>query len=237
MSQRRWSKLRKQVIACEKCPRLVEHCREVAKVKRRAYLDCDYWGKPVPNFGSQGSSLLVVGLAPGAHGANRTGRMFTGDRSGEWLYRALHVAGFASQAEATDLNDGLELIDCAITNICRCAPPGNKPEKEELARCQPFLEETFELCQPIVILALGSLAWNATMLMAKEMGWFEIPRPRPKFGHGATVELQPQRWLIASYHPSQQNTFTGKLTRRMLNSVMRKARNRIEETKRDRSLE
>ena len=142
------AKLQKQIVACRKCPRLIEHCEKIAVEKRRAYLDQDYWGKPVPNFGSSPASLLVVGLAPGAHGANRTGRMFTGDRSGDWLYRTMHKYGFASQAPQSDLDDGLELINAMVTNVCHCAPPGNKPVREEISNCQPFLEKTFLACDP-----------------------------------------------------------------------------------------
>ncbi len=171
--------------------------------------------------------LLLVGLAPGAHGANRTGRMFTGDRSGQWLYRALHVAGFATQPEAVDVNDGLKLINCSITNICRCAPPGNKPLTEELKNCRPFFNETIKLSQPRVILALGGFAWKATLNELLELGWLKPIKPRPKFGHNASVELSEGRWLLGSYHPSQQNTFTGKLTRSMLDDVFSKARKLI----------
>lgn len=227
LSKSKWNRLAAQVKRCQKCPRLVEHCQNIATVKRKAYLDEKYWGKPVPNFGSPKSSLLVVGLAPGAHGANRTGRMFTGDRSGQWLFKALHKSGFANQPTYEKRNDGLELIDAAITNICRCAPPDNKPKPKELKNCQPYFVETLRLCDPIVIMALGSLAWNATIRELIEFGWMERPKRRPKFGHGELVGLLEGRWLIGSYHPSQQNTFTGRLTEPMFNSVFRKTKKLI----------
>jgi uracil-DNA glycosylase family 4 len=207
---------------------LVEHCRSVATTKRKAYQDEKYWGKPVPDFGSPDVGLLVVGLAPGAHGANRTGRMFTGDRSGEWLYRAMYRAGFANQPTAIARGDGLELIDCAVTNICRCAPPGNKPLPIELKNCRPYFDETLRICNPIVVLTLGALAWNATIPLVVEHQWLERPKKRPKFSHGGSVKLNDGRWLLGSYHPSQQNTFTGRLTESMLDAVFRQARKRIQ---------
>ena len=214
---------------CEHCPRLIDHCRSVAVVKRKAYQNEKYWGKPVPNFGNPNVGLLVVGLAPGAHGANRTGRMFTGDRSGQWLFKAMHRAGFASQAVSESRKDGLELIDSAITNICRCAPPGNKPERQELENCQPFFQQTLELSDPIVILALGSLAWKATIEQLIELGFYDRPKKRPPFAHGESVKLKSNRWLLGSYHVSQQNTFTGRLTEPMLNSVFSTAKKRIKQ--------
>ncbi|MEM7782615.1 MAG: uracil-DNA glycosylase [Planctomycetota bacterium] len=226
MSKRKWNRLRRSVITCQLCPRLIEHCRHVASVKRKAYQDCNYWGRPVPDFGTPEVGLLVVGLAPGAHGANRTGRLFTGDRSGDWLYRSMHQNGFSNQSESTSRKDGLDLFDCTITNVCRCAPPGNKPATDEIENCRPFLKETFLLSNPIVVLALGSVAWTATIKMAIELDWIEKPRKRPRFGHGEKVALN-NRWLLGSYHPSQQNTFTGRLTRPMLNSVFRKAKRLI----------
>ena len=228
MSKTRWNRLAANVKRCQQCPRLVEHCQNIAEVKRKAYLDFKYWGKPVLNFGVHNASLLVVGLAPGAHGANRTGRMFTGDRSGDWLFRAMHKFGFANQAHSQDRRDGLELIDAAITNICRCAPPDNKPKSEELENCRPYFVETLAVCDPVVILALGGLAWNATIKLIVESGWLEPPRKRPKFGHGQAVKLNQDRWLLGSYHPSQQNTFTGRLTEPMLDAVFRKSKKLIE---------
>lgn len=230
MSKARWNRLNADVKRCQKCPRLTEHCRKVATVKRKAYLESKYWGKPVPNLGAPNVGLLVIGLAPGAHGANRTGRMFTGDRSGEWLFRAMYRAGFANQPNSDSRHDQLELLDCAITNICHCAPPDNKPAREELENCQPFFQQTLELCNPTVVLALGSLAWKATIEMAIEQGWLDPPKRRPKFSHAAMVELIGDRWLIGSYHPSQQNTFTGRLTEPMLDAVFRQAKNLLQKT-------
>ena len=227
MSADRLGDLVADITTCRACPRLVEWREEVAREKRASYANDDYWGRGVPGFGDPKAKLMVVGLAPAAHGANRTGRMFTGDRSGEWLYRALHEAGFANQPESLDATDGLELINCTITNICRCAPPGNKPLPEELSNCQPFFAETLKLCQSRVIVALGGLAWRATLVQLMESGWIGAIKPRPKFTHGALVELSKDRWLLGSYHPSQQNTFTGKLTRKMLDDVFRKAKKLI----------
>ncbi len=228
MSKTRWNRLASQVKRCQKCPRLVAHCQNVATVKRKAYLDFKYWGKPVPNLGDHSASLLVVGLAPGAHGANRTGRMFTGDRSGEWLFRAMHKFGFANQALSEQRGDGLELIDAVVTNICRCAPPDNKPNSDELANCRPYFVETLAICDPVVILALGGLAWNATIKLLVESDWLDPPRKRPKFGHGESLKLKQNRWLLGSYHPSQQNTFTGRLTEPMFDSVFRKGKRLIQ---------
>ena len=219
----RWKQLQSDVINCSHCPRLIDHCKAVAQKKRRAYENETYWGKPVPDFGGPRVGLLIVGLAPGAHGANRTGRMFTGDRSGDWLYRAMYRVGFANQEKSIDAQDGLKLVDCAITNICRCAPPQNKPSTEELKSCSPYFSETLELCDPIVLLALGGLAWNATLRELIQAGWFDRPSKRPKFGHGEKISLNDNRFLLGSYHPSQQNTFTGKLTKPMLNRVFKNA--------------
>ena len=227
MSKAKWQRLRREVIACERCERLVQHCRQIAKTKRRAYQDQKYWGKPVPNLGQPKSNLLVVGLAPGAHGANRTGRMFTGDRSGDWLYRAMHRAGFANQAESLKLRDGLDLIEAVVTNIGRCAPPDNKPTTQELKNCQPFFEQTLQLVNPIVIVALGGLAWKQTIKSMVELDVLERPKKMPKFSHGELLEIGHGKTLIGSYHPSQQNTFTGRLTEKMLDDVFKKARQRI----------
>ncbi len=213
----KWARLNRQIVNCAHCPRLRAHGRRVAEQKRRAYLDCDYWGRPVPNFGDSTGELLIVGLAPGAHGANRTGRMFTGDRSGDWLYRALHRAGFASQAESESVDDDLELTGCSITAVCHCAPPDNKPTREEVEHCRVWFDKTVDLVQPRVYLALGQLAWRAVIDLARTREW--STGKGPKFGHGATVELAGARHLIGSYHPSQQNTFTGRLTEDMLDEV------------------
>lgn len=224
-----WQALNRSVVNCTQCPRLIKHCKTIAKVKRKAYLDDDYWGKPVPNFGPAKVPLLIVGLAPGAHGANRTGRMFTGDRSGDWLYRALFKAGFCSQPESTADDDGLKLKKCAITAVCHCAPPDNKPTTDEVKNCAVFLDRTIRLCRPRVFLALGSIAWNAMARYAIERRWLE--KPRPKFGHAATVELAiPRRkgvFLVGCYHPSQQNTFTGKLTEKMLDDLLTGVKKRL----------
>lgn len=217
-----WDALNRQIVACERCPRLREHCRTVAREKRRAYRDWDYWGRPVPNFGDPRARLLIVGLAPAAHGANRTGRMFTGDRSGDWLYRALKRAGFANQPIATDRDDGLQLTDCAITAACHCAPPGNKPTREEIANCAEWFDRTVALAPATVFLALGQIGWRTVIDAARRYGWYA--GAIPKFGHGATIRLDGNRWLLGSFHPSQQNTFTGKLTEEMFDAVFRTAR-------------
>lgn len=220
----RWNHLNRQIEACRLCPRLIEHCEDVARVKRRAYIQEDYWGGPVSNFGDPYAELLLVGLAPGAHGANRTGRMFTGDRSGDWLYKALFKAGFANQAESTSLKDGLVLSDCAITNICHCAPPQNKPTRQEVLTCQTWFEQLVKQLPIRVFLAFGQIAWRGVISFMKDTDAYS--GPIPKFGHGATFKFKDGRVLLGSYHPSQQNTFTGKLTESMFNSVFRKA-NRI----------
>lgn len=224
-SQRRWNQLNRQIVACNRCPRLRRHCRDVAREKRRAYRDEDYWGQPVPNFGDPGARLLIVGLAPAAHGANRTGRMFTGDRSGDWLYRALHRAGFANQPQATDVDDGLVLTDCAITASCHCAPPANKPTRDEIAECSEWFTETVDLLPVHVFLALGGIGWRSVIDYAREVGWYS--GPIPKFGHGAALQFQSGTWLLGSYHVSQQNTFTGRLTEEMLDAVFDRARELI----------
>ncbi len=218
-----WQTLQQNIVACEKCSRLREYCREIARVKRKSYLAWDYWARPVTNFGIAPAKLLIVGLAPAAHGANRTGRMFTGDRSGEWLYRALHRADFASRPHSDDIEDGLQLIDCTITAMCHCAPPDNKPLPEEIANCQPWLTETFRLTQPRVIVALGGLAWRAVLEQLRAAQTFTAKK-LPPFGHGAEVQIADNRWLLGSYHPSQQNTFTGRLTEEMLDAVFKRAR-------------
>jgi len=217
-----WNRLERAIPLCEACPRLRRHCAQVAREKRRAFRDQEYWGRPVPNFGDARARLLVIGLAPAAHGANRTGRMFTGDRSGEWLYRALHRAGFASQAEATGRGDGLALRDCAITAVCHCAPPDNRPTPIEIRACEPWLESTVEALPARVWVALGGLAWRAAAALAARRGWRSGPLPR--FSHGSQVSMAGGRWLLGCYHPSQQNTFTGRLTEPMLDAVLSAAR-------------
>ena len=211
-------KLNAQIIACRACPRLVEWREQVAREKRKAYRDHDYWGKPVPGFGDPHARLLVVGLAPGAHGSNRTGRQFTGDASGGFLYPALFRAGFASQPDSFARDDGLELRDMYITSSGRCAPPGNKPTTEELDNCQPFLEREIQILQPKVIVALGRIAFERVLRIysARSNGW--------KFAHGAIFQLPDGTHLLCSYHPSQQNTLTGKLTVAMFDEIWKKAK-------------
>jgi uracil-DNA glycosylase family 4 len=208
-----------EITGCRACPRLVEWREEVGRVKRRAYSAEDYWARPVPGFGDTDPWLMVVGLAPAAHGANRTGRMFTGDRSGDVLYAALHRAGLASQAESRGRGDGLELRGCRITAAVRCAPPANRPTPDERARCRPFLARELELCAGArVVLALGAIGWDAVLRTV------DPPRPWPPFGHGAEAPLPGGRTLLGCYHPSQQNVFTGRLTPAMLDEVLARAR-------------
>jgi len=216
--------LNRVIVACTRCPRLRAHCRRVARDKKREFRDWTYWGKPVPGFGDPNARLLVVGLAPAAHGANRTGRMFTGDSSGDWLYDALHRYGFASQAAARSRADGLALSDCYITAAARCAPPGNKPSRLELDRCRPYLASDVRLLARVrVVVTLGRVAHEAWL---KAAGWWErlAPRQRPPFRHGAASELPDGTIVIASYHPSRQNTSTGKLTRAMWQRVFAQVR-------------
>lgn len=222
-----WSDLNTDIIGCKRCPRLIAHCKKVAKEKRKAFMEWSYWGRPVPNFGDPQAKLLIVGLAPAAHGANRTGRMFTGDRSGDWLYRTLHRAGFATQATAEREGDGLELINAAITAVAHCAPPDNKPSRSEIEHCHEYLRRTFAAVPARVVVALGGMAWSATLTELRHLGWLTSPGT-PKFTHGARVELAEGRLLLGSYHPSQQNTFTGRLTEPMLDAIFVAARERIE---------
>jgi uracil-DNA glycosylase family 4 len=219
---RSWDVLNRRIVRCQLCPRLREHCRSVAESKRRSFADWDYWARPLPNFGDPHARLVIVGLAPAAHGANRTGRMFTGDRSGQWLYRALHKAGFANQARSESRDDGLALIDCAITAVCHCAPPDNKPTRDEQANCRSWLSATIDLVLVKILLALGQIAWDACVDEARRRKW--LTGRRPKFAHGEQIPLAEQRWLLGSYHPSQQNTFTGRLTEPMLDAVFQTAR-------------
>jgi uracil-DNA glycosylase family 4 len=220
----RLTALHDTLTACRKCPRLVAHREETARVKVRRFLDWDYWGKPVPGLGDAKARLLIVGLAPAAHGGNRTGRIFTGDRSGDWLYRALHAVGFASQPHSVSRDDGMRLIDCYITATVRCAPPGNKPLPEEFDRCRPFLVEELRLLRRVrVVVALGRIAFEGYLKACRELG-HTLPRPLPAFGHGRVHRLPWGVTLIGSYHPSQQNTFTGKLTKRMFESIFATAR-------------
>jgi len=210
------------VVRCRACPRLVAWREAVARVKRRAYRAETYWGRPVPGFGDARAALLVVGLAPGAHGANRTGRMFTGDASGDFLYGALHRAGLASQPTSERREDGLVLRGCYITAAARCAPPDNAPSADELARCAPFLDRELALLHPRAVLSLGAVAWGAALAAFARAG-AEVPRPRPRFAHGAELRLRGAPALFASYHVSRQNTQTGRLTPQMLDAVVRRA--------------
>lgn len=214
--------LESEVIACERCPRLRRYCEEIAQIKRRAYRDQTYWAKPVPSFGDPDARLLIIGLAPGAHGANRTGRLFTGDRSGEFLYRALHETGFASQSESVARGDGLRLTDCWITAAVRCAPPDNKPTPQEFERCRPYLiRELASMKQVRVVVCLGKLAFDTYLTILKAEGRI-TSRAAFRFEHGAIHSLEPI--VISSYHPSQQNTSTGRLTREMLHDIFESAR-------------
>ena len=217
--------LDKAIIKCHKCPRLVDWREEVATVKRKAYENEQYWGKPVPGFGSSKPKMLIVGLAPGAHGANRTGRIFTGDSSGDWLYGSLHRIGIAKIPTSTSRDDGQELRDVRISMAVRCAPPENKPTTEERDACAPFFENELELVAPTVrsFVALGNFGWQVLIKSLKAMG-HNIPAQ--KFCHGTTIKYSyngDNYLIVGSYHPSQQNTFTGKLTKPMLDSVLRKA--------------
>jgi uracil-DNA glycosylase family 4 len=264
--------LHKQVIACQRCERLRTYCGEVARTKRRAFADWDYWGKPVPGFGDENAWLWIIGLAPAAHGANRTGRVFTGDESGNFLYAALHRAGLANQPTSVRADDGLKLAGCFISATARCAPPGNKPMPQEVAACADFLDAEWRLLhRKRVILALGKIAWDACLALAARNG-IDLPRPRPPFAHGAEWPLgsdprggspaakadaaevalsdtvsesatrhysnshsgarrqnrltrrQNRLTLVGSYHVSQQNTFTGKLTAGMFDAVLARAK-------------
>lgn len=219
--------LQEEIIHCRRCPRLVEWREQVALEKVRRFADEEYWGRPVPSLGEADARLLIIGLAPAAHGGNRTGRVFTGDRSGDWLYRALYRAGFANQMTSTRRDDGLQLHDCYITAVIHCAPPANKPLPQEIANCQPFLlAELEQLRQVRVVVALGRVAFDTAIaaigLAAKDPS--EKRQPRPPFKHGAEVALAGGKRLLASFHPSQQNTFTGKLTEPMLDSIFTRAR-------------
>jgi uracil-DNA glycosylase family 4 len=212
------------IVSCARCPSLRSYCAGVAITRRKSFSTWDYWGKPVPSFGDGRAKILIVGLAPAAHGANRTGRIFTGDRSGDFLYAALHRAGLANQPQSVSRDDGLRLNDTYITATVRCAPPANKPTSAQCSACAPYLEDELRALKPRVVLCLGGIAWNAACRALPAIG-VDIPRPRPKFGHGEQVELGALT-LMASYHVSQQNTFTGRLTEAMLDDVLRTARNR-----------
>jgi uracil-DNA glycosylase len=216
--------LQQEIVECMRCPRLREHCISMATIKRRAYREWEYWGKPVPGFGGPKARVLVLGLAPAAHGANRTGRIFTGDRSGDWLYRALHQTGFASQAHSVSRDDGMQLRDIYITSAAHCAPPDNKPAPEEIRNCRPYLERELDLLQPKVVVALGKIAFDNYLDILKSRGVI-ASRAAFRFGHNEHFRTgKDQPILVSSYHPSQQNTSTGKLTEKMLLEVFKKAR-------------
>lgn len=215
--------LNQEIVACRKCARLVEWREEVARVKRKAYKDREYWGRPVPGFGDPKARVLVVGLAPGAHGSNRTGRQFTGDGSGNFLFPALYRAGFANQATADSRDDGLRLTDMYITASARCAPPENKPSPEELNNCQPYLERELEIIHPKVIVCLGRIAFERILRI------HSVRNSVTKFAHAASYQLPTGAWMLSSYHPSQQNTLTGKLTVEMFDQIWRKAKSLIDE--------
>lgn len=216
--------LANRVMACELCPRLRTHCQDIGTLRKRNFASQQYWARPVPGFGDPEARLLIVGLAPGAHGSNRTGRPFTGDASGDWLYEALHRYGWANQPMSRARDDGLLLKDCYITSAARCAPPENRPTREELDRCRPYLQAELELLAGVqVVLALGRIGWESWIRAA---GWWERlgPGGRPQFLHGAETTLPNRMILVSSYHPSRQNTNTGRLTRPMWYSVFERIR-------------
>ena len=218
------ARLERRLTRCRLCPRLVAHRERTAREKVARHRTATYWGRPVPGFGDPAARLLIVGLAPAAHGGNRTGRMFTGDESGNWLYAALHRAGFASQPTSVDRDDGLRLRDAFVTAAARCAPPDNKPTREELETCRRYLLAERALLAPVrVVVVLGRIAHDA-FLAAERAGGAAIPRPAPRFAHAAEHRLPSGVTLLCSYHPSQQNTFTGRLTRPMLDAVFARAR-------------
>ena len=220
--------LNRRIVNCRRCPRLNAYLREISTKKTKRFAEQNYWGKPVPNFGATKAKLLIVGLAPAAHGANRTGRMFTGDRSGDWLYAALHRNGFANRPHSVSLDDGLALRDCMITAVCHCAPPGNKPSPSERYQCRAWLDPTLSDSGAKAFLALGGIAWKETA------GFFLREKridKKPPFSHGASIDLDEGRKLFASYHPSQQNTFTGRLTEPMFQSVFTSIRQFLDDNR------
>ena len=216
--------LQREIVQCRACPRLVRWREEVARLKVRRFRDWTYWARPLPGFGDPRAGLLIMGLAPAAHGGNRTGRMFTGDRSGDFLYAALHRAGFANQPTSVRKDDGLRLSGAYITAPCRCAPPANKPLPEELARCSTWLDREVSLLSRVrVVLALGSIGWAAALAHFARRG-LTVPRPRPRFGHGAEAVIPGGPTLLGCYHVSQQNTNTGKLTPQMIDMILQRAK-------------
>jgi uracil-DNA glycosylase family 4 len=220
------ARVRREVEACERCPRLRAWCREVSRSKVRRFADQEYWGRPVPGFGDPQARLLIVGLAPAAHGGNRTGRVFTGDRSGDFLFAALHRAGFANQPTSVARGDGLELQDCYVAAAARCAPPANKPLPEEMAHCREYLQREWRLLKQMrAVLVLGRIALDALLAALREMG--RVERRALAFGHGVSHDLGGGVRLFCSYHPSQQNTFTGKLTPADLDRVLADVRGHV----------
>ena len=214
--------LTEEIVDCRRCPRLVEWRETVAVEKRAAFADEKYWGRPVPGFGDPDADVVVVGLAPAAHGANRTGRMFTGDRSGDWLYRAMWRAGFASQPDSFGLNDGLTLLGAWVTAPVRCAPPQNKPTVDERDTCAVWLDRELDILDPVVLVALGDFAYRSIWRHLGDAG-YDLPKPRPRFAHGLEVAIPNGPVVLSSFHPSQQNTFTGRLTEDMLDSIFVRA--------------
>ncbi len=220
--------LQQTVVACTRCPRLVPYREEVARVKRRMYLDWDYWGRPLPSFGDPKARLLILGLAPAAHGGNRTGRMFTGDNSADFLFRTLHRFGFASAPSSRRRDDGLTLHDAYITAVLRCAPPANKPLRDELASCEPYLLEELSLLSGVrVVLGLGKIAFDAYLRSCAARG-LSLHSPRPKFGHGVTYSMPDGTRLVGAYHPSRQNTQTGRLTAEAFDEVFERVKRLLE---------
>ncbi len=223
--------LQNQIITCTQCSRLVAWREQVAREKTKRFAEEEYWGKPLPSFGDPQARLLIVGLAPAAHGGNRTGRMFTGDRSGDWLFRALHQAGFATQPASMHRNDGLQLTDCYITATLRCAPPQNKPTPEEILNCRPYLLREIELLKNVrVILGLGKIGFDNALATFAEVYDVELS-PRPQFAHGTEYALTSRLTLLGTFHPSQQNTFTGKLTEAMFDRIFRRVRQLLKQVK------
>ncbi len=222
------ARLNARIVRCRRCPRLVAHREAAAADPPRRYRDQRYWARPLPGFGDPRARVLLVGLAPAAHGGNRTGRMFTGDRSGDWLYRALWETGFANQPTSEHADDGLRLSDAYVTATIRCAPPANKPTPDEIVRCEPYLLEELRLFERArVVVGLGRIGWLAYLRARRALGQ-PLPRPLPRFGHAAVTRFADGIALIGSYHPSQQNTFTGKLTRPMLRRVFQAARSLLD---------
>lgn len=226
------AKLSDEIFSCTRCPRLIAHCRQIAQKKKREFASWDYWGKPLPGIGDPMARLLIIGLAPAAHGGNRTGRMFTGDSSADWLMEALHHYGFSNQPTSDHINDGLELRQVFITASARCAPPANRPTAEEMRNCQPFLERELELLTRVhVVMVLGQIAFDRYWRILREQRQLQdhLLKSKPKFAHGALYDLGPDLPnLLVSYHPSRQNTQTGRLTKEMFHSVFAKARELVD---------